>query len=271
MIQLKSWRFKVDSGPTPRRIKLVTNQLYFFPLENHIYSLSLDNTDRTIEAALQKVGSDYNGIGTCFTNDLDLDDEPLPEGYLEVYNNHIKEDILVEITTYYKILLDYCHQLKEANKDALGEGQLTKLESNIKSLEKYVKASNLGFCFPRTWEIFSNDTLKLFDGEERFFLDYNFNFELKESLSIQLRHYDFIGLGELRDLIDATVFDEIIRSSGFKLNNILNSFKGTNDQSVYYFNYLYTVDEQYLIVVSFGEKQPTRFQFYIESIWKSIA
>lgn len=270
MKQLKSWRFNGDTGPYPRRVKLITNQDYFFPLENHVYSLTFENIKRIVENALNEVGWDYNGIGTCFSSDLDPNDKPLPLGYLEIYNTHIKEDIVVEIMTYYQVLLDTCFQLKLVNKGELESTDLANINMAIQSLEKHVNASVLDFGFPSNWQIQYNERSKLFDDDERKFLDQSFNFNLRDDLSIQLRHYDFIGLEELTDHLDPGQFRQVVESGNFRHNKPFKSYKGKDDHYVYYYHYQYTVEEQYLIIVTHGEKQPTRFQLYLESIWRSI-
>ena len=68
---------------------------------------------------------------------------------------------------------------------------------------------------------------------------------------------------ELENILEKSSIDKIIKECKFRKSSSLGIYKNTYDLTIYYF-----IKDNYLVLVSYGEAQPTCYVTRIEGVWE---
>ncbi len=78
-------------------------------------------------------------------------------------------------------------------------------------------------------------------------------------------------LGELSELEGRLNFRLIVDESNLKKSALLGLYKNQDNLRTYYIEtQASTLKRNYLVILSFGESQPTKYTLQIESVWQVI-
>jgi hypothetical protein len=105
----------------------------------------------------------------------------------------------------------------------------------------------------------------IFDGPESEVLNKVFDVVTGTAVSTAIKFGDFANnnFEDLRQVINNDDFEFIVKTGGFVPDGgFLNLYKGSENLRLYYYK-----KSNIVIVLAYGEFQPSRYMLYLEGVW----
>lgn len=260
-IKLSNWTFSHVDG----KVKIITNHKRFFPLESLLNRLNENDALKMAGLALEGVGYSTNGVGTSFIGDLDPLDEPISEDEVSISIDSLKEEVVIPKKVFYQILHEYLYQWQMVSDDPyLFYPTISNLEQhphpiikfedlNIHSLVKLTKGRRL---------IFGGQEHGLDQHEDIFSLD-------GKQFVLKYQFQNRYSLQSLEEKINKSFYKQIEDGLQYDDASLLDIYFKIRKSDVD-FEYYRIEGQDYLVLSSFHEKQPSLYIWVLEGIWKVL-
>ena len=113
--------------------------------------------------------------------------------------------------------------------------------------------------------LISNTNLLLFDGHNDKFYEYKILLIQFKEFATQIHFCD--DFGNLKNIISSEQLESLLQSQNRIIKGNNGYFYCNNGLGLYFKLFMHN-DKKYLLLLSAGEKQPGRYQIYLEGVWE---
>lgn len=119
--------------------------------------------------------------------------------------------------------------------------------------------------------ITSNINTLLYDGEETDYYKQSFSYNIDSHHTIHFTHKELVYLDELPAIIGRDNFQHFIEKfpKAIPSKYFPDSYSGADGLPLMFIQKR-NLNREYLIILSSGEFQPSRFKLYLEGIWEIV-